>query len=181
MDTFNFKYIGNYDINNIKSKVLQFSEKLWNDYTFRQDKHGVHKHTKTVPIIWKEPLNPNSQKNDDNKYWSEYNSIKNDIDNLTNLINDNLCKGRIESVLLINLLKNKNIQRHKDKGNYFYSHHRLHIPIITNENVIFEIDNEKKYLKAGEIWLINNNDKTHGVYNNSNTDRIHMLIDWRPL
>ena len=178
----NFKYIGKYDVSNISDKVNKFSEELWNDYSFRQDKHGVHKHTKTVPIIWKEPLNNNSiEYNDINKYWSEYESIKEDINNLEILLNNNLSKGYIESILLINLPANKDIKKHRDNGSYFRKHNRLHMPIITNPNVIFEIGNEIKNLKVGEIWEINNNEKAHGVYNRSDKDRIHMLIDWKPL
>ena len=180
--SFNFKLIGKYNINNIANKVNNFSEQLWNNYTYRQDQHGVHKHTKTVPIIWKEPLNKNRiEYNDVNKYWSEYKSIKKDVDNLNILLNNNLSKGYIESILLINLPANKSIKKHMDNGNYFRKHNRLHMPIITNKDVIFEIGNEKKYLKPGEIWEINNNEKSHGVYNTSNTDRIHMLMDWKLL
>lgn len=179
---FNFKYVGEYDVSNIADKVNKFSEELWNDYSFRQDKHGVHKHTTTVPIIWKEPLNSNSiVYNDNNKYWNEYESIKEDINNLNTLLNNNVSKGEIESVLLIRLPKNKSIDKHMDRGSYFINHNRFHMPIITHEDVIFEISNEKKHLKTGEIWEINNNKKPHGVSNTSNIDRVHMLIDWKPL
>jgi len=178
---FNFKYVGEYDVSNIADKVNKFSEELWNDYSFRQDKHGVHKHTTTVPIIWKEPLNSNSIYNNNNKYWNEYESIKEDINNLNTLLNNNVSKGEIESVLLIRLPKNKSIGKHMDRGSYFLNHNRFHMPIITHEDVIFEISNEKKHLKTGEIWEINNNKKPHGVSNTSNIDRVHMLIDWKPL
>ena len=96
-------------------------------------------------------------------------------------LNNNVSKGEIESVLLIRLPKNKSITKHMDRGSYFLNHNRFHMPIITHEDVIFEISNEKKHLKTGEIWEINNNKKPHGVSNTSNIDRVHMLIDWKPL
>jgi quercetin dioxygenase-like cupin family protein len=61
------------------------------------------------------------------------------------------------------------------------SHNRMHIPIITHPDVTFQVGRDVKHLKPGEIWEINNNKKLHGVNNKSNIDRIHMLIDWKPL
>jgi hypothetical protein len=34
-------------------------------------------------------------------------------------------------------------------------------------------------MKEGEIWEINNDDKYHSVENRGETDRIHLLIDWK--
>ena len=180
--SFNFKYIEKYDVSNIADKASKFSEELWDEWSFRQDKHGTHKHTKTVPIVWKDPLNMDTKVyTEDNKYWINYEPIKNDINNLQNLINDNLSNGKIESVLLIKLSKNTIIPLHRDSGRYLMSHNRIHIPIITNPDVTFQVSNDIKYLKAGELWEINNNQKLHGVKNQSNIDRVHMVIDWKPL
>ena len=56
---------------------------------------------------------------------------------------------------------------------------RTHIPIITNSEVTFTVGGETKFLKEGEIWEINNT-KEHSVDNNSDIDRIHLLIDIMP-
>jgi hypothetical protein len=34
-------------------------------------------------------------------------------------------------------------------------------------------------MKKGEIWEIDNAYKVHGVINNGDTDRIHLLIDYK--
>ena len=54
----------------------------------------------------------------------------------------------------------------------------MHIPIITNKKVYFSVGEEKKNLKSGEMWEINNSKKSHAVKNNSKEDRIHLIIDW---
>jgi aspartyl/asparaginyl beta-hydroxylase (cupin superfamily) len=54
---------------------------------------------------------------------------------------------------------------------------RTHIPIITNSEVTFIVGGETKYLKEGEIWEIDNS-KEHSVNNNSNVDRIHLIMDY---
>jgi aspartyl/asparaginyl beta-hydroxylase (cupin superfamily) len=76
------------------------------------------------------------------------------------------------------LKSNSKIDKHIDAGKSLSICHRVHIPIITNKNVLFEIDNEIKNLKEGEMWEINNSEKIHSVVNNSNTDRIHLIVDW---
>lgn len=58
---------------------------------------------------------------------------------------------------------------------------RFHIPIITNEQCVIQCeDSESKlqtvHLKSGEIYLLNTGRK-HCAKNNSDTWRIHLLID----
>ena len=45
---------------------------------------------------------------------------------------------------------------------------------------MFTIEDEIKNLKIGEIWEINNSEKLHGVSNEGDEDRIHLIVDWKP-
>ncbi len=73
---------------------------------------------------------------------------------------------------------------------------RCHIPIITNKNVKFRLGYpqmrpapgcgiwkadllHEKHLDAGYMWYTNVN-ALHGVINNSNQDRYHLVIDMKP-
>ena len=55
--------------------------------------------------------------------------------------------------------------------------HRIHIPLVTNDKVIFTIGGEDRHLKLGEVIEIDNLTE-HSVVNNGSTDRIHLLIDF---
>jgi quercetin dioxygenase-like cupin family protein len=57
--------------------------------------------------------------------------------------------------------------------------HRYHIPIITNENVEFDIAGEKNKMLPGECWEIHNG-KLHSVSNSGSSDRVHLIIDIFP-
>lgn len=59
--------------------------------------------------------------------------------------------------------------------------HRLHVPIITNENVemVFEDVQYSTHLEADQLYEINNM-TTHAVYNRSDEERLHLLIDLLP-
>ncbi|MEM7086672.1 MAG: aspartyl/asparaginyl beta-hydroxylase domain-containing protein [Bacteroidota bacterium] len=53
---------------------------------------------------------------------------------------------------------------------------RLHIPVITNPEVEFNLDHQRQTWQEGEFWY---GDFTlpHSVYNRSNTTRVHLVID----
>lgn len=57
--------------------------------------------------------------------------------------------------------------------------HRVHIPIVTNDGVVFTIGGEAKNLRPGEIWEINNA-TVHGVDNDGEDARVHLIVDWVP-
>jgi len=168
MIDFNFKFYGNIDVESIKNKLKGLN---WDDYDFRQKAYSVHSRTKTVPLIWDE-------KKQGKVYWETYQNFKEELNIVENFLNDNIGHGEIETAILINLPSKKNIDRHYDRGTYFQSFHRVHIPIITNEKCLFEIDGEVKNLKQGEVWEINNDAKPHSVENQGEEDRIHLLIDY---
>ncbi len=70
------------------------------------------------------------------------------------------------------------IEPHWDVG-FLKLVHRLHVPVITNENVIFTIDDENFYLEPGWLYELNNRAR-HSVANNSTESRVHLLVDLLP-
>ena len=73
---------------------------------------------------------------------------------------------------------------------------RCHLPIVTNDNVMFQIGFPRgspapgfevwdadilheRHLDSGFLWFTNVN-TLHGVANNGKTDRYHLVIDLRP-
>jgi hypothetical protein len=80
---------------------------------------------------------------------------------------------------VISMPRNTRIRTHKDQSDLLYLSRRFHIPIITNEQCIFTVEDEKFNLKEGNIYELNNR-KYHSVENNSNKDRIHLIVDLLP-
>ena len=52
------------------------------------------------------------------------------------------------------------------------------MPVITHDAGEFYLDQERIYLKEGECWYLNFN-LPHSMINNSDIDRIHLVIDAR--
>jgi Aspartyl/Asparaginyl beta-hydroxylase len=53
---------------------------------------------------------------------------------------------------------------------------RIHIPVVTNEDVEFYLNRSRVVLEAGSAWYLRLSDP-HSVHNNGATDRVHMVID----
>jgi hypothetical protein len=82
-------------------------------------------------------------------------------------------------VLLIKLNANSKVFVHKDSGDYLSTVRRFHIPIITNEKVSYTVGGETIHMPEGSCYEINNL-RLHSVDNDSDYDRIHLLIDIMP-
>ena len=151
----NFNYVGKTNVESLIKKVGQIKD--WNKYQFRQKTFDVHKHTKTIPLIFNEDFRLK-----DPTYHTHYDKYKKEIEKFKTIFSKKFGKGYIIRAILVNLLSEKSIPQHIDNG----------------DSLHFSVGEEKKNLKSGEMWEINNSKKSHAVKNNSKEDRIHLIIDW---
>ena len=86
--------------------------------------------------------------------------------------------GYIIRTELVNLPAYCNVKRHIDRGESLVKDKRIHLVLETNDEVIFKVDEVEKNMKVGELWEINNT-KYHSVKNGGNTDRFHLIIDYK--
>ena len=118
--------------------------------------------------------------------------VKNDI-KLLNLIEpileklEELYDGKITLAMFVKLPAGKIVKSHSDSQGYFstgqlgsaYYHyliHRIHIPIITNDEVYFRVNEEVQHMEVGECWEFNS-DYTHDTWNAGKEDRIHLHLN----
>ncbi|MDQ6477213.1 aspartyl/asparaginyl beta-hydroxylase domain-containing protein [Dyadobacter sp. LHD-138] len=86
-------------------------------------------------------------------------------------------KCPLHSVRLMKLHAGASILRHRDvELSFEHGEARLHIPLQTNSDVKFILDDERLPMQIGECWYINAN-LYHSVQNSGETDRIHLVID----
>ncbi len=178
-DDFNFRFYKKYDIENILNKVKNIGDE-WNTYSVRQnikyaEKRNPHLYTNTFVIQYH---------SFDWSFGDKINSEVKDtgmLDSVSDIVKDLelMCEGVSGRVLLIKLFANKDVSEHTDRGEYLSAVRRFHIPIITNDLVSYTVNGETINMKEGECWEINNQ-RSHSVLNNSNTDRVHLLIDIFP-
>lgn len=169
MKEFRYNFIGNISLSDLN---LFFNEEDWNYWVFKQTKYDVHSETKTIPLMMDESYNTRGSKT---KYFKRFNQL---IPQLENVIKKFYGDGQILRIEIVTLPKKSKVSPHRDYGESLQNDKRIHLVLQTNDNVIFTVDGEKKNMKLGELWEINNT-KLHSVDNNGTTDRIHMIIDFK--
>ncbi|UII33588.1 aspartyl/asparaginyl beta-hydroxylase domain-containing protein [Fulvivirga ulvae] len=81
------------------------------------------------------------------------------------------------SVRYLRLTPGSEIKPHKDYDLVFWDGFvRLHIPILTNDQVKFMLNDNLLNMQSGECWFADFS-QTHSVENGGKTDRVHLVID----
>ncbi len=78
---------------------------------------------------------------------------------------------------LMRLAPNHEVPSHQDTHYSWWKRIRVHIPIVTQPEVLFTSNGEVSVnMQAGEVWIFDNW-HIHQVQNNSNIYRIHLVTD----
>ena len=173
-----FVYIGDINIDSIANNLSNNND--WNNpYSIiRHSYYAVHSDTHIIPLMWSLEsikFEYTSKSAPKTEYWDKY------VDNvffkeLFKKINT-YKTGHPIRVMFALLPAQCFIYPHTDTGDSFSINSRIHIPIVTNDKVEFTVGSETIYMKQGEIFEIDNQDM-HSDYNNSDKDRIHLILDW---
>ena len=198
------------DISQIQHRLNELDEKIWYITTSRQNyNNGPHAKTTNLVLqycrgepevdtkfIEMYPAYKSGKlpiKNDLFTY-PTIDDFKQDITDMKEIVLDeqlhNLTKkitgdleqkfnGKSGLVCYARLPAGKIIFSHEDPGYYLSVVHRLHIPIFTNNMCIFKLGNHYFNMEEGYLYEINNQ-LSHGVENNGQKDRIHLIIDIIP-
>jgi hypothetical protein len=69
------------------------------------------------------------------------------------------------------------IHPHRDLSGASLSNRiRFHVPIITNPDVVFMVDNKRVVMKPSELWCLDTS-YIHSVENNGSETRVHIVIE----
>ncbi len=77
---------------------------------------------------------------------------------------------------LMKLAVGSEVSLHVDFNYHWYSRLRIHIPVITNAEVMFQCGDRELHMQAGESWIFDSW-RWHRVVNAGAEDRIHLVID----
>ena len=169
MKDFTYNFVGKLDISQYVNYLKSHN---WEEWTYRQDTWEVHSETKSVPIIADETY---SNKGKKSKYYKYYEDL---LLNVKPILKKYYGNGEIIRIELVNLPSDSEVKQHKDTGESLTKDKRIHLVLETNNKVIFKVDGVEKNMKVGEMWEINNT-KYHSVTNGGNTDRFHLIIDYK--
>jgi len=171
-----FWSIGDVNISNLAKSISNVDEDKWKEWSLRQTKFDVHKNTNSIPFIWNQ-WDPNNRlisldyMNQDTQLWE---ALKPFLGRLVKRYD-----GLIVNCLFARLPAGADIKPHKDISLNLLLVHRIHLAVITSPSVQFFIDNTPYEFPAGRIFELSN-DRLHYVKNNSEEDRVHLIIDILP-
>ncbi len=168
------KFPQTYDIEKLKSEVVKFDESEWVGHA---NTGGYEGQWKILPFrgpayaehpIHKTYCDPGC---DDYKNYETLDKAPY-VNEIMNSFECDLLNVRYMSLLSGSVIK----EHSDDQLSYNDGIVRLHIPITTNKLVNFYLNRKKVKMQEGELWYLKLTDP-HAVENNSNQDRIHLVID----
>jgi len=96
----------------------------------------------------------------------------------TNIIDQNYPPGgRVLRAMAAKLIPGGSIKPHVDAHPSFSIGHRIHVPLKTNDDVQFIVDEERIVMEEGKAYELNNL-LNHAVHNGGEEDRIHLIFDY---
>ncbi|MEO6387609.1 MAG: aspartyl/asparaginyl beta-hydroxylase domain-containing protein [Croceibacterium sp.] len=77
---------------------------------------------------------------------------------------------------LMGLAPGATVDPHVDAHYHWRNHWRLHIPVVTNPDVLFTCGGETVHMQPGECWLFDSF-RPHDVRNDGAAKRVHLVLD----
>jgi hypothetical protein len=77
---------------------------------------------------------------------------------------------------LMGLAPGGEVPEHVDAHYHWRTHLRIHVPVITNPDVLFTCGGETVHMAAGECWVFDSF-RWHEVHNRGRERRVHLVLD----
>lgn len=177
MDKFdgNFRALGRTDVSALKAKAAALVDSDWNREPWRQERFKIHRYTQTIELIFDQDFRHENPTRRDSYFSLGAEALLAPIENL--IRDDSGGSGFSVRALLVNLKAGGRIPPHEDTGYSLMAARRVHVPIISHDQVVFTVGGEARVMKEGELWEVNNA-RIHSVVNDGQADRVHLIIDW---
>lgn len=159
----------------LKQKVSEISAETWELFQERKI-FNDQASSFTIPIY--------NERDIENIVFKNY--IKNveietllteELNEIDSIIKHTYINTTLRRSMLVLLPGKCSVKQHVDTGYHLFNTHRLHIPILTNDQVVFTVNQTVVPMKEGAIIEINNN-VWHKVENKSSEKRIHLILDY---
>ena len=181
-----FKSLGELDVTALKRAASTIRDTKWSENSERQKTYSdIHQYTQTIGLIYDDDM-----RHKDGTVHPIYHELKDLVKPIENHIavfyqqqNPNILESRRDQkpyfarIILVRLRAGGAISKHKDGSASMRRCHRVHLPLITNDEVTFDVGESSMKMAEGELWEINNR-RQHAVVNHSDSDRIHIILDY---
>ena len=181
----NFFHIGDIEIAELKSLVLNLTDEQWENFSLRQKRYEVHQHTQSIGLVF----DPDFRHSHPTRLptldifeaelkpvlWMAADHFE-ETDKGKQLTKENSA-GYFVRATLVRLKAGGSIAEHRDMNFSLTHSHRIHLPIVTNDEVWFSVGSETINMREGQLYEINNR-RLHSVENKGSADRVHLILDF---
>ena len=168
-----------HDFPNLREDVLRLAESgQWLNHVNQKDYHGQWQvmplrgltcHNNAHPLLQAFEISCDNPQD-----YMDY-PVMEQVPGVGNLLAQLGCG--VLSARLMKLAPGSRISPHRDHGLCFSKGQvRLHLSLVSDEQVTFTVDGKVVPIYEGELWYINA-DKLHSVVSHSKENRIHLVVD----
>jgi hypothetical protein len=177
--TTSIRRLGTVDITRLREAVLAIPESVWDaENANKPNRFGALDATRH--IIFRFVSNFTDWRTSyDGPLWAEWHAVLEPVLEAATAAYG-YKRGAYPRVMLARMAPGGVIHPHRDANPAAKWPHKIHVPIQTNEDVIFYVDGVGYHLEAGEAVEVNNMG-LHGVENRGSADRIHLIFEYYDL
>lgn len=168
----NMVSLGHVDSEPIAEELAKATQDEWEKYHYLR--HG-HVSRYTIPLIWSSLYTKPTEKMKRITI-PEFEQFIPLCQPMIDAISKAYPRSRILRMFFTRMSPGTEIRRHVDTSPSNRAVRRCHLPILTNEHVLFYIDGVNTHHPIGEAFEINNT-VVHGVTNDGETNRDHLMVD----
>jgi len=168
--------LGTVDIDRLREAVLAIPEAVWDaENASKPNRFGALDATRH--IVFRFVSNFRDWRDSyDGPLWTEWKSLLEPV--LAEATKPyGYPEGAYPRVMLARMAPGGVIHPHRDQNPAAKWPHKIHVPLLTNEDVTFWVDGKSYHFAEGEAVEVNNMG-VHAVENRGTTDRIHLIFEY---
>lgn len=151
---------------------------IWNQFAMRRQM-TMHAATRTIAIVWGNLIKGT---NDPVIFETDYvpQPLRAAAKACGSALAELVGGGAISRLMLVDLPAGAEVLPHRDIAPIITIPRRCHLPVETNDQVLFVIDGIDHRLEAGQGYEFDNT-RQHSVANRGTTRRVHLICDIMPI
>ena len=153
------------------------ADTAWDVFSARQARFAVHNHTRSINLVWTEGWNGAGEPEVLRLDYAPA-GLRDAADACALAIAAHF-GGVVTRLILAELRPGTTIPPHRDAGPLLTLVHRCHLPILTNPQVSFMVDEVDHHLLAGHVYELDNT-RQHSVANAGPERRVHLICNVLP-
>jgi hypothetical protein len=172
--------LGTVDVRDLRDAVLAIPERVWDAENADKPNSRFTALDATRHIVFRFVSNFNDWRESfERPLWSEWKPLIEPVIAAA-IAPYGYARGAFPRVMLARMAPGGAINPHRDRNPAAKWPHKIHVPLQTNEGVIFHVDDQAYQFAEGEAVEVNNMG-LHAVENRGSTDRIHLIFEYYDL